>query len=390
VTTIEGGPTGNDPVPGLDAAASQRERGLPRALIVLLGAAATVIVAAGIQATAWLVGPVFLALVIVITVHPVHGRLRRIGLPSWAATTVLVLVVYAVLVVLAGVVVVSVARLATLLPQYADNANALLASVISGLAEFGVGIDQMRALTASLNYGKVLSLASGLLLGITSLLGNLVFLLSLLLFLSIEASGAQTRLALIAEDRAPIADALCQFSRATRRYIGVNTVFGLLTGIVDALALMLLGVPLALLWGLLVFITNYIPYVGFWIALVPPTLLALLIGGWPLTAVVITLFTVVNFVLTSLVQPKYVGDAVGISVTVTLVALVFWGWLLGAIGAVLAIPLTLLTKALLVDVDPRAGWVDALLGSTRTARQHGAAGASRDAGPVNGGEARSA
>jgi AI-2 transport protein TqsA len=295
-----------------------------------------------------------------------------------------------VLVVLAGVVVVSVARLATLLPQYADNANALLASVISGLAEFGVGIDQMRALTASLNYGKVLSLASGLLLGITSLLGNLVFLLSLLLFLSIEASGAQTRLALIAEDRAPIADALCQFSRATRRYIGVNTVFGLLTGIVDALALMLLGVPLALLWGLLVFITNYIPYVGFWIALVPPTLLALLIGGWPLTAVVITLFTVVNFVLTSLVQPKYVGDAVGISVTVTLVALVFWGWLLGAIGAVLAIPLTLLTKALLVDVDPRAGWVDALLGSTRTARQHGAAGASRDAGPVNGGEARSA
>ena len=118
--------------------------------------------------------------------------------------------------------------------------------------------------------------------------------------------------------------------------------------------------------GLLVFITNYIPYIGFWIALVPPMLLALLTGGWELTAVVIALFTVVNFVLTSLIQPKYVGDAVGISVTVTLVALVFWGWLLGAIGAVLAVPLTLLVKALLVDVDPRANWVNAVLGSTRT------------------------
>ena len=148
----------------------------------------------------------------------------------------------------------------------------------------------------------------------------------------------------------------------------MNTVFGLATGLVDAVVLGLLGVPLALLWGLLVFITNYIPYLGFWIALVPPVLLALLTGGWQLAAVVVALFAVVNFVLTSLIQPKYVGDAVGISVTVTLVALVLWGWLLGTIGAVLAIPLTLLVKALLVDVDPRARWANALLGSTGTTR----------------------
>ena len=347
------------------------------------------VLAAGIQATAWLVGPVFLALVIVITVHPVHDWLRRMGLPSWAATTVLVLVVYGVLVVLAGVVVVAVARLATILPLYAANANALLASVTSALADFGVGIGQVRALAATVDYGKVLGLVSGLLLGVTSLLGNLVFLLSLLLFLSIEASGVGMRLELIAADRAPIADALGRFSRATRRYIGVNTVFGLLTGLVDAVALALLGVPLAALWGLLVFITNYIPYVGFWIALVPPVLLALLTGGWELAAVVVALFTAVNFVLTSLIQPKYVGDAVGISVTVTLVALVFWGWLLGAIGAVLAVPLTLLAKTILVDVDPRATWVNALLGSTRAARPQGTTPASPDEGRVNGaGQAR--
>ncbi len=379
-----GGPGRDTPIPGSDGAASGHERGLPRALIVLLGSASAVVFAAGIQATAWLVGPLFLALVIVITVHPVHERLRRIGVPSWAATTTLVLVVYGVLVLLAGVVVVSVARLATILPLYAANANALIASVTSALAEFGVGIGQVRALAATLNYGKVLGLVSGLLLGVTSLLGNLVFLLSLLLFLSIEASGARTRLELIAEDRAPIADALGRFSRTTRRYIGVNTVFGLLTGLVDAVALALLGVPLAALWGLLVFITNYIPYVGFWIALVPPMLLALLTGGWELTAVVVVLFTVVNFVLTSLIQPKYVGDAVGISVTVTLVALVFWGWLLGAIGAVLAVPLTLLAKTLLVDVDPRATWVNALLGSTRTARPKGTTPASPDVRRFNG------
>ena len=183
--------------------------------------AAAVVVAAGIQAAAWLVGPVFLALVIVLTVHPIHERMRRAGLPPWAATTVLVLLVYAVLVVLVGVIIVSVARLATILPAYAGNANALLASVTARLAEFGVGIDQLRTISASLNYGRLVSVASGLLLGLTSVLGNLVFLLSLLLFLSIEASGTPARLAMVAATRAPIAEALGRFASSTRRYVAV-------------------------------------------------------------------------------------------------------------------------------------------------------------------------
>jgi len=151
---------------------ARREPGLPRALTVLLAMAAAVVVCAGIQASAWLVGPVFLALVIVITVHPVHARLQRIGLPSWAATTVLVLVVYGVLLVLAGVVVVSIARLATVLPSYAGEANALVTRATTTLARFGVGIDQIRALAATLNYGRVVGVVGGLLLGVTSLLGT--------------------------------------------------------------------------------------------------------------------------------------------------------------------------------------------------------------------------
>jgi predicted PurR-regulated permease PerM len=343
---------------------------LPRTLVILLELAAAVVVVAGIRSASWLIGPVFLALVIVITVHPLTARLRARGLPGWAATTLLVLVVYGLLLVLAGVVVVSLARLATLLPSYAPEFNDLLASVTAQLAGFGVGASQLREIVGTLNYGRLVGIVSGLLLGLTSLLGNLVFLLSLLLFLSIEASGAGHRLALIARERAPIAGALTGFVRSTRRYMGVNTVFGLLTGLVDWVMLSLLGVPLALLWGLLVFITNYIPYIGFWIGLVPPVLLALLTGGWELAAVVFVLYTVVNFVLTSVIQPKYVGDAVGISVSLTLVALVFWGWVLGTVGAVLAVPLTLFAKALLVDVDPKMRWADAILGSTSTARRN--------------------
>lgn len=359
---------------------------IPRALVVVGGAAATVVVAAGLQAAAWLVGPVFLALVVVITIDPVRRRLLGLGLPAWAATSLVVLIVVGATIALAGLVLVAVGQLVTILPGYADEANAVVASGTTALGQFGVGPEQLRALAASLSFARVLAMAGALLLGLGNLVGNLVFLLTLLLFLCIESSSAGARLALLAEGRGRLGTALRDFARGTRRYIAVTTLVGLVTGLVDAVVLALLGIPAAALWGLLVFITNFVPYLGFWLGLGPPAVLALLVGGWPLLVAVVAVFLVVNFVLTSLVQPHLVGDAVGISVSVTLVALVLWGWLLGPVGAVLAVPLTLLVKAVLVDGDPAARWADALLSSSR--RVHSLRAGTAPAPPVRTGPRR--
>lgn len=337
---------------------------LPRATALLLGTAAAVVTSAGLYAAAWLVGPVFLALTIVIVVHPLHGWLRRSGVPGWLATTLLLLAIYGLLLALSAVLVVSGARLVTVLPAYAAESNHLLTAVAARAAEFGVGAEQVRALAASFDAGRLTALAAGLLLQVAGLAGNLILLFSLLLFLGLESTAAPARLDAIAGTRPEVAAALRRFAHGTRRFLVVTTVIGLITGVVDAVVLSALGVPLAVLWGLLVFITNYIPYIGFWIGFVPPVLLALLAGGPGQALAVAVVFVVVNFVLTSLVQPKFVGNAVGLSVSVTIVALVFWAWLLGALGAVLAVPLTLLVKQLLVDADPRSHWLNALLGST--------------------------
>ena len=165
----------------------------------------------------------------------------------------------------------------------------------------------------------------------------------------------------IAVDRPRITEALAHFAWGTRQYLLVTTVFGLIVAVLDWIALAILGIPLATTWALLSFITNYIPNVGFIIGVVPPALLGLLTGGPQLMLIVIVVYCVLNFVVQSIIQPRFIGDAVGLSVTVTFVALVFWTWLIGLLGAILAIPLTLLSKALLVDVDPRAKWADALL-----------------------------
>jgi len=300
----------------------------------------------------------------VLAVYPVRDRMRARGLPGWLAVAVLVALVYGLILVLSGVLVVSVARLATILPGYAPQAAELISSLTALLAGYGVGPTELAEVAASFDIARIVGLIAALLLSLSSVVGNLVFVLSLLLFLSIESSSARSRIDAIAVDRPHVAAALERFAWGTRRFLVVTTVVGLVTGLVDALFLLALGVPLAVLWGLLAFITNYVPYIGFFLGVIPPALLALLDGGWGLMVLVVVVYTVVNFVLSSIVQPRIVGDAVGISVTVTVVALVFWGWLLGALGAVLAVPLTLLAKALLVDVDPRAGWADALLRSS--------------------------
>lgn len=335
--------------------------GIPRALILLFGAAAAVVTVAGMRATAWLIGPVFLALIIVIAAHPVQRWLRDRGWPSWVATLALVLVVYVGILALMLVLAISIGQLATVLPQYADQFNALLASVEHTLAGFGIGPTQIQSATKSANLGAVLGALGGVLAGVGGVATVVVLILALLLFFIADAATFGQRLDSIAAERPHIVGALESFATGTRSYLVVTTVFGFIVAVLDGVALGILGVPLAVLWAILAFITNYIPNVGFIIGLVPPALLALLTGGWQLLVIVIIVYCVLNAVIQSLIQPRFIGNSVGLSATVTFVTLLFWAWVLGPLGALLAIPLTLLAKALLVDIDPAARWADALL-----------------------------
>ncbi|VVJ22123.1 Uncharacterised protein [Amycolatopsis camponoti] len=337
----------------------------PRALVVLLGAAAAVVVLAGVQAVAWFAGPVFLALVVVITLDPIRTWLRRKGLPRWLTVAVLAAAVYAVLLVFFLVIVVSVAQLSALVPHYAGRLDELLHDGLGVLGRFGVGEPQLRAMLSSVDAGKLVGLAGSLLAGVGGLVTNLAFLLALLLFLSAETAWAGQRLGRIARDRPWISASLRGFAAGTRRYLLVTTVFGGLVAALDTTALALLGIPGAVLWGLLAFVTNYVPNVGFVIGVAPPAFIALLDGGWRSLLVVLVVYAGLNFVVQSLIQPRFVAGSVGLSTLVTVLALVFWTWLLGPLGAVLAVPATLLAKALLVDVDPRARWADALLSAPR-------------------------
>lgn len=341
---------------------------LPRAVTILVGLAAGVVVIMGARELAWLIGPVFLALVIVLLVHPLHTWLRHKAVPEGVAMVALLLAIFGVLLVLGTIMVLAISRLVTVLPTYAAQADGVVSHLRDWLISQGISRDTVTALLADVNISAVVQRLIPLLSGVVGLAANAVFLLSLMLFMGIDATGALGRMAAINRLRPRLGEAFRIFSANARRFLGVTTIFALITGFADTLLLLWLDIPLAILWGLLAAICNYIPYVGFVIGLVPPATLALLIGNWPLMIIVVVAFIVLNSLFTSLIQPYFVGDAVGVSMPVTLVALVFWGWVLGPLGAILAIPLTLLVKAILVDTDPSAGWAIALFGSTRAMR----------------------
>jgi predicted PurR-regulated permease PerM len=337
---------------------------LPRGVIVLLGTAGVVVTVAGMRAVADIIGPVFLALMLTVTVSPLTVWLRRIGAPAWLATVATVITVYAVLFALGGALIVSVARLIDLVPTYQSQIVALRADIVQGLQSLGIDEQQVQDLTNPADASKIAGNLHALLGAATSALSSTVFLLAVLLFMCLDAAAFPERLLSSAAQRPQVVGALRSFAQGTRRYLLVSTVFGLIVAVVDTLVLWALGIPLPALWGLLAFITNYIPNIGFVIGLVPPALLGLLEGGPELAVTVIVLYSVVNFVIQSVIQPKIVGDAVGLSTTVSFLSLVFWAWVLGPLGALLAIPLSLLAKGLLVDIDPTTQWINALVGGS--------------------------
>ena len=341
---------------------------LPRGLLILLGAAASVVVLAGLRAVGHLVGPVFLALVLTLLVHPARGWLERRRVPRWAASTICVLTVYSLLLGLTAALAVATGRFATLLPSYQDRLNSLVDDALAWLEDIGVGQSQVQAVLDSLDFSKLSDLVTGVLGGAVGLVSSLVFICTLVLFMTMDAGTFPALLALTARERPGLAESLGSFASGTRTYLLVSTVFGLIVAVLDSVALAALGVPVPVLWGLLSFITNYIPNIGFVIGLVPPAVLGLLEGGPGLMLAVIVVYSLINLVLQSIVQPKFVGDAVGLSTSITFLSLVFWAFVLGPLGALLAVPLTLLVKAVLVDADPGNTWLAAAAVQPRSGR----------------------
>jgi AI-2 transport protein TqsA len=326
-----------------------------RTTSLLITSAAIVIVVAGIKAANHIVAPVMLALALTIVFYPLRARLER-RMPGWVASVILLLAAIVLLLAMALAIVVSIGRLAQLLPTYASDLDGIVADIGGGLTDMGVGTEQSDAMVDAADPDQLTDLATAILSSILGLLSNLFFLVTLLVFLAFDSSTVGRLAEGARRHRPDMVDALTSFASGTRTYLGVSAVFGLIVAVIDAALLYALGVPGAFVWGVLAFVTNFIPNIGFIIGIIPPALIGLLEGGPSMMLAVIVLYCLVNLVIQSFIQPRYVGEAVGLTTSLTFLSLVFWTWVLGPVGALMAVPMSLLFRAILIEADPEGRW----------------------------------
>lgn len=324
--------------------------------------AAIVVGCFGIYYTRSLLGPAFFALTLVVTVRPFATWAVRKGVPRWLAATGAVAIIYAFVLGLFAALAGAVVQLVDTLPRYTEQFQNMWVQAEGLLARFGIGEDRIfTQLQNVLSPGNIVSVAQGVLSQLTSF-GSLLMILALaVVFLMFDMAHIEKRAASLLRLKPGLSQALADFVNSVRSYWLVSTIFGLIVAVLDVVALMILGVPMAITWGVVSFITNYIPNIGFILGVIPPALLALVDGG-PWTALwVIVSYSVLNFVIQSLIQPKFTGDAVGLNTTTTFLSLIFWAQVIGGLGTILAVPLTLFAKAILIDSDARSRWLNVFL-----------------------------
>ncbi|MCX5907113.1 MAG: AI-2E family transporter, partial [Deltaproteobacteria bacterium] len=179
--------------------------------------------------------------------------------------------------------------------------------------------------------------------GLAQILGDaflIIFIVAILLF---EMADIHHKLAR-GEDEDSMVGRFGKLSRDTRKYLAIIGWTGLLQAIANVVILLVLRVDYAVTWGVLFFLLNFIPSIGFFFALIPPALVALLDHGWERALMVVIGYWTINFVGDNIIKPKYLKKGLDISFLLVILSLIFWSWVLGAIGAILAVPLTLTIK----------------------------------------------
>jgi predicted PurR-regulated permease PerM len=338
---------------------------LPRTVTILLALAGAAVVAFGLGAMRGIVTPVFFAFVLTLCVHPIRRWMQARGISRGIATGTTIAAVFGLLIAFAAILIASLAQFSALLPQYAPQVAQLGASLAATLESVGFGPEQVQEVLNGFTPGRIIGFLGGLLGNIASLTGSLVIILTMLILMAVDGSRVPAILTHLTYHRPAVVSAFIGFGTGVRRYMVATTVLGIAQGLFNWLVLVILQVPGALLWGLLSFICSFIPNIGYFIAIVPPLFFGFLTGGWPTVWAIIIIYGGINSVIQSIVQPKYVGNAVSLSETLTFVSVLFWAVVLGPVGAILAVPLTLFARAILLDSDPSISWWRPLTGDKK-------------------------
>ena len=316
-----------------------------RLVTYLVAFASIVLILFGSRGSASIINPILLAAVITITVLPVPSRLRKRGLPGWLSLVLSILMVVLLLGLVIATVFFSVTKLSTELPTYMESASQQASADLSSTEDTETSAEVEQVTTS---IGPVVQ---GLLASVINLLVQFGLALVIFFFMISAALALPTPSRMGLDPNTPVIGRVTALTEDVRKYMTVLTGINFLVGLGDTVFLLFLGVDYALLWGLLAWFMGYIPSIGFMIALIPPVLMAYAEHGLTTALIVLIGYILINGGVQNFYQPKVMGDKLKISPVVVFVGLFIWGYLLGGIGALLAVPMTLLVLIIMENFE---------------------------------------
>jgi AI-2 transport protein TqsA len=332
---------------------------------MLLLVAALVIAVAGLKAAQNFFLPVLLAFFVATVSFPVTRALVKRRVPRSLAVLLTVLVDFAFI---AGMVVLGVVLMQDLQDKWNTKYSAQIYGQVretsEGLATkletWGVPdarekiqavVENNLASLQQIRFERIWDFGTGVLGQVLGFFGAAVIFLILTVFMLSEAESFGRRLTAVNQARGPDLARMLNTTRDIQRYLAIKTVISLITGFLAGLLCWAAGLDFYILWGIVAFALNFIPVIGSLVAGVPPTVLALLIAGWPNALLVAGGYFLINNFLGNFVEPILYGKRFGISILVVVVSVMFWGWVWGPLGMLLAVPLTMVVKVILDGSD---------------------------------------
>ena len=332
----------------------------------LISVAAVVVIVYGMQAAKVLIVPFLLAIFIALmTVRPML-RLQRHRVPSVIAALLIVLILMLGLTGVGMIVGSSIADFTAALPAYQARLDTLVQQGVQMAAAYVDDGASINGLADLLDPGWAMGLAAGLLNALRDVLTNTFLILFTMVFILLEASSIGTKVNAAFGRRGAMLEGARKFLNDLGRYLGIKTAVSMVTGLLAGLLTWWIGLDFPLLWGMLAFVLNYIPTIGSIIAAIPPVLMAIMQFGPAEAVTTLVGYLAINIAFGNILEPRIMGYGVGISPLVVFIGLVFWGWVFGPVGMLLAVPLTMTLK-LGLESDDRTRWIAVLIGSERDA-----------------------
>lgn len=326
-------------------------------LLIIL--ASLVIVIAGMRYASILLVPLFMAIFISIIISPLFFFLQRCHVPAWLALLLLILLLLLFATVGVGLLEYSLRSVINNLPIYQQILKDRTLDLFDWLKTFGVVVPKdlaMEVFDAGAAFGFVRNLLSSL----TAVLGQAFLIILLVIFIMLEVTKLPERIKALPNTTEESWERLGRIILNVRQYMSMKTLMSILTGALVSILLFAIDVDFAFLLGVLAFLLNYIPTIGSFLAGVPGVFLALIQHDVTTALIALGGYVVINIGVSNGIEPKLMGQSLGISPLVVMATLFFWGWVLGPVGMLLAVPLTMAVKVAM-ESDQHTSWMALLM-----------------------------